>query len=127
MAGGDSKTPLLDVRNLTRRFGGLKAIDDLSFQVRPNTIHGLIGPNGAGKTTTFYMISGFYAPTSGHILYLGRDVAAWRTSGRRACAPSHTSSPGTRPTTCKSSARGICKAARAWFEVVFTLDELFAE
>ena len=76
----EADRPLLDVRNLARRFGGLKAVDDLSFQVRPNSIHGLIGPNGAGKTTTFNLISGFYAPTSGRILYAGRDVAGWRTS-----------------------------------------------
>ena len=61
--------PLLDVRNITRRFGGIKAVDDLSLHVHPNSIHGLIGPNGAGKTTTFNLISGFYAPTSGRILY----------------------------------------------------------
>jgi branched-chain amino acid transport system ATP-binding protein len=80
MAGEGSEAPLLDVRNLTRRFGGLKAVDDLSFGVARNTIHGLIGPNGAGKTTTFNLISGFYAPTSGRILYASRDIAGWRTS-----------------------------------------------
>ncbi len=80
MPGGDSSAPLLEVQSLTRRLGGLKAVDGLSLQVRPNTIHGLIGPNGAGKTTTFNLISGFYAPTSGHILYDGRHVEGWRTS-----------------------------------------------
>jgi branched-chain amino acid transport system ATP-binding protein len=80
MRGEDPDKPLLDIRNLTRRFGGLKAVDDLSFRVRRHAIHGLIGPNGAGKTTTFNLISGFYAPTSGRILYGGRDVAGWRTS-----------------------------------------------
>jgi branched-chain amino acid transport system ATP-binding protein len=80
MLGQPASTPLLEVRNLTRRFGGLKAVDDLSFVVRAGTIHGLIGPNGAGKTTTFNLISGFYAPTSGRILYDGRDVTGSRTS-----------------------------------------------
>jgi branched-chain amino acid transport system ATP-binding protein len=73
-------TPLLEVRHLTRRFGGLKAVDDLSFTVPAGAIHGLIGPNGAGKTTTFNLVSGFYAPNSGQILYEGRDVAGQRTS-----------------------------------------------
>jgi branched-chain amino acid transport system ATP-binding protein len=79
MAGEEK--PLLEVRDLSRRFGGLKAVDGLSFKVFPRTIHGLIGPNGAGKTTTFNLISGFYAPTSGHIFYDTRDV-----TGTRMCA-----------------------------------------
>jgi branched-chain amino acid transport system ATP-binding protein len=78
MAG--TEKPLLEVRDLTRRFGGLKAVDGLSFRVRPRSIHGLIGPNGAGKTTTFNLISGFCAPTSGHIFYDGRDVTGMRMS-----------------------------------------------
>ena len=80
MAGQTPEAPLLEVRNLTRRFGGLKAVDDLSFAVAAGAIHGLIGPNGAGKTTTFNLISGFYAPSGGRILYEGRDVAGQRTS-----------------------------------------------
>jgi branched-chain amino acid transport system ATP-binding protein len=48
--------------------------------VQPVTIHGLIGPNGAGKTTTFNLISGFYAPTAGSVIYQGRDVSGMRTS-----------------------------------------------
>ncbi len=72
--------PLLEARNLTRRFGGLNAVNDLSFKVYANTIHGLIGPNGAGKTTTFNLISGHYAPTSGRIFYDGRDITGTRTS-----------------------------------------------
>ena len=72
--------PILEVRNLTRRFGGLLAINDFSFAVQPGTIHGLIGPNGAGKTTTFNVISGFYAPTSGSVIYEGEDVSGRKTS-----------------------------------------------
>ena len=52
--------PVLSVEHLTMRFGGLTAVDHLSFTVKHGEIHGLIGPNGAGKTTTFNMISGFY-------------------------------------------------------------------
>jgi branched-chain amino acid transport system ATP-binding protein len=80
MQSDTSRTALLQVRKLTRRFGGLKAVDDLSLDVFAGTIHGLIGPNGAGKTTTFNLISGFYAPTGGRILYGGRDVTGSRTS-----------------------------------------------
>src|SRR5690606_2671987 len=67
--GRDGGMALLETRNLTRRFGGLLAVNDLSFTVEASTIHGLIGPNGAGKTTTFNVISGFYAPTSGQVFY----------------------------------------------------------
>ncbi|PKP75301.1 MAG: ABC transporter ATP-binding protein [Alphaproteobacteria bacterium HGW-Alphaproteobacteria-6] len=66
---------LLVVDALSKSFGGLKAIQDLSFTIRSNEIHGLIGPNGAGKTTTFNLISGFYKPTSGQIVFDGRDIA----------------------------------------------------
>jgi branched-chain amino acid transport system ATP-binding protein len=71
---------ILQVERLGRRFGGLAAIDDLSFAVRPGEIRGLIGPNGAGKTTTFNVISGFYAPSSGRVLFEGRDISGQRTS-----------------------------------------------
>ena len=68
-------TDFLEVRNLTMRFGGLTAVDALSFKVEHGSIHGLIGPNGAGKTTTFNMISGFYKPTEGQILLRGEDIS----------------------------------------------------
>ena len=76
----EPEQPLLQVCDLVRRFGGLKAVDGLSFAVRKGDIHGLIGPNGAGKTTTFSLISGYYTPTSGRILYCGRDITGRRTS-----------------------------------------------
>jgi len=72
--------PLLEVRDLSRHFGGLVAVDGLSFSVQSGAIHGLIGPNGAGKTTTFNVISGFYAPTHGQVLYQGRDVSGMKTA-----------------------------------------------
>jgi branched-chain amino acid transport system ATP-binding protein len=61
-----------------RRFGGRKAVDDLSFKVRRGTVHGLVGPNGAGKTTAFSLIAGLYAPSSGQVLLEGRDVTGLR-------------------------------------------------
>jgi branched-chain amino acid transport system ATP-binding protein len=58
---------LLSVENLTMRFGGLTAVDDLSFNVAADEITAIIGPNGAGKTTVFNCLTGFYQPTSGHL------------------------------------------------------------
>ena len=62
---------LLEVKNLTMQFGGLKAVDGLSFQVRKGELAGLIGPNGAGKTTVFNMLTGVYCPTQGSVLLDG--------------------------------------------------------
>ncbi|KRA00109.1 ABC transporter ATP-binding protein [Mesorhizobium sp. Root157] len=75
-----SDAPILELRNVTRKFGGLTAVNDLSFAVRRNSIHGLIGPNGAGKTTTFSLVSGYYKPSSGKIFYQGQDVSGLKTS-----------------------------------------------
>ena len=71
---------MLEVRNLSRNFGGLVAVSDLSFSVGEGEIRGLIGPNGAGKTTTFNVISGFYAPSAGQVLFRGEDISGMRTS-----------------------------------------------
>ncbi|MGB6348367.1 MAG: ABC transporter ATP-binding protein [Methyloceanibacter sp.] len=75
-----TEQPLLQVRDLVRAFGGIVAVDGFSLDVYPGSIHGLIGPNGAGKTTTFNVISGFYAPSSGKIIYLGQDISGQKTS-----------------------------------------------
>ena len=80
-----TEAPLLEARNLTRRFGGVTAVNDLCLKVHADTIHGLIGPNGAGKTTTFNLISGYYAPTSGHIFYDGRNITGTRISALARC------------------------------------------
>jgi branched-chain amino acid transport system ATP-binding protein len=72
--------PVLEVQGLSRRFGGLMAVSDVSFAVEEGTIHGLIGPNGAGKTTTFNLISGYYRPTSGRIIYRGEDIGGMSTA-----------------------------------------------
>lgn len=65
---------ILDVKDLTMRFGGLTAVSSFSAQVSKGSIVGLIGPNGAGKTTCFNMISGFYKPTSGKVAFNGDDI-----------------------------------------------------
>ena len=71
---------ILEVRGLTRRFGGLFAVSDLTFSVEEGEIRGLIGPNGAGKTTTFNVISGFYAPNEGRVLFRGDDISGLPTN-----------------------------------------------
>ena len=70
--------PLLEVAELTRDFGGLRAVAGLSFAVEPGEILGLIGPNGAGKTTVFNLITGFLRPTSGRILLEGVSLVGLR-------------------------------------------------
>jgi branched-chain amino acid transport system ATP-binding protein len=66
--------PALSISNLTVRFGGLTALDDVFLEIAPNTIVGLIGPNGAGKTTIFNAISGLVTPASGEISIHGKDM-----------------------------------------------------
>jgi len=65
---------MLEVRNVTKKFGSLVAVKDVSMTVRTGELRAIIGPNGAGKTTFFNMISGYFAPTSGAILLEGKDV-----------------------------------------------------
>ena len=67
---------LLDVEKVTRRFGGIVALDELSLTVEEGEIHGLIGPNGAGKTTAFNVITRLYAPSTGSVRYRGDDLLA---------------------------------------------------
>jgi branched-chain amino acid transport system ATP-binding protein len=78
MATRDDST-ILSVEHLTMRFGGLVAVDDLSFEMKRGTISALIGPNGAGKTTVFNCITGFYQPTEGRLALQRGDPALWNT------------------------------------------------
>lgn len=70
-AGGGK---VLEVQNVTLRFGGLTALDDVSFHINQGEILGLIGPNGAGKTTCFNAVTGVYRPTSGNITFEGQSI-----------------------------------------------------
>ena len=69
---------LLSVAGVTKRFGGLAAVDSVTFDVEEGTITGLIGPNGAGKSTLFSMIAGTQRPTEGRIRFEGKDVTGWQ-------------------------------------------------
>jgi branched-chain amino acid transport system ATP-binding protein len=68
--------PLLRLEHLTRRFGGVVAVNDVSLSVEPGDVVGLIGPNGAGKTTLVNLITGFVPKTAGSVLFDGRDITA---------------------------------------------------
>jgi branched-chain amino acid transport system ATP-binding protein len=71
----ETKTPVLEVKDLGIDFGGLTAVNDLNMEVYPGEIYGLIGPNGAGKTTVFNMLTKVYQPTRGTIHLDGQDMA----------------------------------------------------
>ncbi|KQV90894.1 ABC transporter ATP-binding protein [Massilia sp. Root351] len=66
---------MLEIRNLSKSFGGVHAVQDVSFAIKEGSIHSVIGPNGAGKTTLFNLITGVYTPTRGEILLRGENVA----------------------------------------------------
>ncbi len=68
--------PLIEVHGLTKRFGGLVAVDRVEFAVDPGQIFSIIGPNGAGKSTLFKLITGFLRPTSGRVVFEGQEVTA---------------------------------------------------
>jgi ABC-type branched-subunit amino acid transport system ATPase component len=87
---------LLQVTKVSRFFGGLAAVKDVSFEVRQGEILGLIGPNGAGKTTLFNVVNGFYAPSRGEVLFKGERISGLRLQARhgpdlpgREASPAH--------------------------------------
>ncbi len=71
---------LLDIKNLTITFGGLKAVSDVNIDIKKGELVGLIGPNGAGKTTVFNIITGVYKPTEGSVLFDGKVISKSKTS-----------------------------------------------
>jgi branched-chain amino acid transport system permease protein len=75
-ASGTGADALLDARNLHKNFGGLAAVNDVSFDLRAGEIVGLIGPNGAGKSTTFDLLTGLQAPSAGQIRFAGESIAS---------------------------------------------------
>jgi len=83
-AGGGARMtgPLLELRGVSRHFGSLRAVDDVSFAVAPGARHAVIGPNGAGKSTLFALIAGTLPVTSGRILFAGDDITRVREYAR---------------------------------------------
>jgi branched-chain amino acid transport system ATP-binding protein len=69
---------ILQARNVSKHFGGLVAVSEVTFELPQGEILGLIGPNGAGKTTLFNVINGVYAPTEGQVLFKGTDISSWQ-------------------------------------------------
>ncbi|MFX0124975.1 MAG: ABC transporter ATP-binding protein [Candidatus Hodarchaeota archaeon] len=70
---------LLEIKNLSKHFEGLKAVDQVTCSIKAGELIGVIGPNGAGKTTLFNLITGFLKPTGGKILFEGKDITGWPT------------------------------------------------
>ncbi|MDS4041061.1 MAG: ABC transporter ATP-binding protein [Candidatus Competibacter sp.] len=79
MMGGHGASPLLALHDLTKTFGGLTAVNEVSFEVEEGSVVGLIGPNGAGKTTVFNLITGNYRPDRGEITFVGTPLNGLRT------------------------------------------------
>ena len=73
-AANGTQVPLLELEHVTKRFGGLPAVEDLSFSIRRGEVLGMIGPNGAGKSTAISLIGGAQSPTSGIVRFQGRDI-----------------------------------------------------
>jgi branched-chain amino acid transport system ATP-binding protein len=70
-----TEAPILSLQSVSKRFGGLTAVDEVSFDVPKGEVFSLIGPNGAGKTTLFNCITGMHVPTAGRVLFEGRNIA----------------------------------------------------
>jgi branched-chain amino acid transport system ATP-binding protein len=81
---------LLQVKNVSKHFGSLVAVNDISMTVEPGELRAIIGPNGAGKTTFFNLITGFFTPTKGSITFDGRDVTALLPARRVWCGMART-------------------------------------
>jgi branched-chain amino acid transport system ATP-binding protein len=76
--GGDADGAVLLAQNVTKQFGGLTAVNDVTFSIPKRSIVSIIGPNGAGKTTFFNILTGLYKPTVGRVVFEGKDITAGR-------------------------------------------------
>lgn len=76
-SGKMNSLPLLQVSNLNKKFGGVKAVDSVSFELHQGEIMGIIGPNGSGKTTLVNLITGFVKPDTGKVTYQGKEITGW--------------------------------------------------
>src|SRR4029077_20248730 len=82
--------PVLELRGLSKSFGGLHAVRDVTFKIMPGDRKAIIGPNGAGKTTLFNLITGIYPVSSGQVLLFGQDVTSWPSHRRTALGMART-------------------------------------
>ncbi len=86
----DGQLPVLELKSLSKRFGGLQAVRGVSLKIMPGDRKAIIGPNGAGKTTLFNLISGIFPASSGQVLLFGRDVTGWPSHRRAALGMART-------------------------------------
>jgi branched-chain amino acid transport system ATP-binding protein len=86
----NSGGPVLELRDLSKTFGGLRAVRGVSLKIMPGERKAIIGPNGAGKTTLFNLISGIFPATSGQVLLFGKDVTSWSSHRRAALGMART-------------------------------------
>ena len=73
-----SVEPILSIKGISKSFGGLKALADVSFDIQQGEVFGIIGPNGSGKTTLINCITGFIVPDSGHVYFNGQEITGWK-------------------------------------------------
>ena len=94
--------PILQVKDLTKRYGGLTAVNEVSFDVEPNEILSVIGPNGAGKSTIFKLISSFVKPSRGEVTFNGEVISglAPHTVARKGVVRTFQETASSSPTTC---------------------------
>ncbi len=86
----DGGQPVLELRGLSKSFGGLHAVRDVTFKIMPGDRKAIIGPNGAGKTTLFNLITGVFPSSSGQVLLFGKDVTSWASHRRTALGMART-------------------------------------
>jgi len=86
----NGREPVLELKGLSKSFGGLRAVRDVSLTIMPGDRKAIIGPNGAGKTTLFNLITGIFSATSGQVLLFGRDVTSWPSHRRTALGMART-------------------------------------
>ncbi len=90
LRGGNGGEPVLELKDLSKSFGGLRAVRGVSLKIMPGDRKAIIGPNGAGKTTLFNLISGIFPATSGRVLLFGQDVTSWPSHRRAALGMART-------------------------------------
>jgi branched-chain amino acid transport system ATP-binding protein len=86
----DKQSPVLELKSLSKSFGGLHAVRNVTLQIMPGDRKAIIGPNGAGKTTLFNLITGIFPASSGQVLLFGRDITAWPSHRRTALGMART-------------------------------------